>query len=59
VGITLFGSGVCATSVWQHRRFCRTLTPDQLPPGYRIEPSLGLGFGVALGGVALAALIAL
>lgn len=55
--ITLFGSLTCAVSVWQHRRFCRTLTPDQWPPGYLAGPALGLGVGVAAGGLMLAILL--
>jgi hypothetical protein len=41
----------------QHRRFCRTLTANELPPKYRIEPGLMLGFVIALAGLILSVLL--
>src|SRR4051794_19182652 len=59
VGVTLavlgaFAAGVAAL---QHRRFCRTLRPDDMPRDYRIEPGLALGLAVALAGLVLAAVL--
>jgi putative membrane protein len=61
VGVTLavLGAVAAAVSTWQHRRFCRTLTANELPPNYLAQPALWLGFGVAFGGVVLAVVIAL
>src|SRR5438093_1418571 len=60
VGMTLavLGAVSAAVAAWQHRRFCRTLLPNERPPNYRVEPALLLGFGVALAGVALSVVIA-
>ena len=57
VAMALLGSLASAASAWQHRRFCRTLAPHELPRDYRPEPGLILGFGVALAGLVLAAVI--
>jgi putative membrane protein len=59
VGICLafLGALVSGVATVQHRRFCRTLTPEELPPKYRIEPGLMLGFAIALAGVVLAVLL--
>jgi putative membrane protein len=54
VVLSVLGSGATAVAAWQHRRFCRTLGPDGLPPTYRREAALVLGFGVAAVGVVLA-----
>src|SRR5580698_681495 len=47
VGICLALLGAIASGVatLQHRRFCRTLMANELPPKYRIEPGLIFGFG--------------
>lgn len=60
VGVALAALGAVAAgaAAWQHRRFCRTLTAGERPPDYRAEPALWLGFGVAVAGAALAAVIA-
>src|SRR5688572_13165661 len=47
VATAVLGAGASAGAAWQHRRFCRTLAPNELPPKYRAEPALWLGFGVA------------
>ncbi len=56
VGVVLAVLGAASAGVasWQHRRFCRTLSPQELPPRYRVEPVLWLGFGVAVVGLILA-----
>jgi putative membrane protein len=54
VGLSLAGAAAAAVAAWQHRRFCRTLGPADLPPGYRTDVALVLGFGVAAAGVVLA-----
>lgn len=59
VALAVLGGIAAAVSTWQHRRFCRTLAANERPPGYRVEPALWLGFGVALAGVALAVVIAM
>jgi putative membrane protein len=60
VGVTLAALGGLAAGIaaWQHRRFCRTLGPRELPPRYRTEPAPWLAFGVALAGAALAVVLA-
>jgi putative membrane protein len=60
VGVTLAVLGALAAAVasWQHKRFCGTLTASELPPRYRVDPGLWLGFGVAVAGVVLAVVIA-
>lgn len=58
VALAVLGAVAAAAAAWQHRRFCRTLTADERPSHYRAEPALWLGFGVAVAGVALAAVVA-
>ena len=58
VALAVLGAVASAGAAWQHRRFCATLTPHELPPRYRTDPALWLGFGVALAGLALAVLLA-
>ncbi|MBP3958950.1 DUF202 domain-containing protein [Gemmata sp. G18] len=60
VGVVLAALGGVLTAVasWQHRRFCRTLAPNELPPRYRTDLAVWLGFGVALAGAALAVVLA-
>jgi putative membrane protein len=59
VGICLAFLGALASGVAtvQHRRFCRTLEANELPPKYRIEPAFMLGFGVTLAGLVLSVLL--
>lgn len=59
VGICLALLGAIASGVAtaQHRRFCRSLTANDLPPHYRIEPGLILGYGIALVGLILSVLL--
>ena len=57
IGLALLGAIAASVATCQHRRFCRTLGPNELPPGYRIEPALTLGFGVAIGGLVLSVLL--
>lgn len=57
VGLALLGAAASAVAAWQHRRFCRTLADHDLPRGYRVEPALLLGFGVAVAGLVLAAVM--
>ena len=59
VGLALLGAAAAAVAADQHRRFCRTLAAHELPPRYRTAPALWLGFGVALAGAALGAVLAL
>ncbi|AMV22896.1 hypothetical protein VT84_00700 [Gemmata sp. SH-PL17] len=60
VGVVLaaLGGGITAAASWQHRRFCRTLAANELPPRYRTDLALWLGFAVALAGAALAVVLA-
>ncbi|HEY1186944.1 MAG TPA: DUF202 domain-containing protein [Gemmata sp.] len=58
VGLALLGSLSATVAAWQHRRFCGTLAAHELPPRYRTDPALWLGFGVALAGAALAVVLA-
>lgn len=55
--LALLGAVASIVSTVQHRRFCRTLEANELPPNYRIEPGLMLGFGVALAGLILSVLL--
>jgi putative membrane protein len=57
IALALLGALASGIATVQHRRFCRTLTADELPPNYRIEPGLMLGFGIALGGLVLSMLL--
>jgi putative membrane protein len=59
VALAVLGAVASGLAAWQHRRFCATLAANELPPRYRAEPVLMLGFGVAVGGTALAVVIAL
>jgi putative membrane protein len=59
VALAVLGAIASAVAAWQHRRFCGTLAANELPPKYRAEPALLLGFGVAVAGAALAVVIAL
>ena len=54
LALALLGAVVAAVAARQHRRFCRTLGPADLPPGYRVGIGTVLGFGVAAAGVVLA-----
>lgn len=54
VGLSLAGVGVAALAGWQHRRFCRTLGPAELPPGYRTGIGPGVALAVAIAGAVLA-----
>ncbi|QJW96029.1 YidH family protein [Frigoriglobus tundricola] len=58
VALALLGAIAAAVAAWQHRRFCTTLAASEVPPRYRSEPALLLGFGVAVTGVVLAVVIA-
>jgi hypothetical protein len=58
VALAVLGAIAAAVASWQHRRFCATLAANELPPRYRAEPALWLGFGVAVAGVVLAVVIA-
>lgn len=58
MALAILGAASATIASWQHRRFCRTLAENELPPRYRVEPALWLGFGVALAGVMLAVVIA-
>ncbi|MCI0704347.1 MAG: DUF202 domain-containing protein [Planctomycetia bacterium] len=53
VGLAILGAISSAVASWQHARFCRTLSVNELPPRYRMDPAVWLGFGVALAGGAL------
>lgn len=59
VAVAMLGAVSSFTATWQHRRFCRTLEANELPPQYRPEPALWFGFGVAIAGLAFAVVIAL
>ena len=59
VVLALLGAMASGIAAWQHHRFCRTLAANERPPGYRIEPGLALGFGVAVVGLILAVVIVL
>jgi putative membrane protein len=54
VALALVGSLTAAVATWQHRRYCRTLPVADLPPCYRGEVAVGLGFGVTVAGAVLA-----
>jgi putative membrane protein len=58
VALAVLGAAVSGVAAWQHRRFCQTLAEGERPPRYSPGPALWLGFGVALAGAVLAAVIA-
>jgi putative membrane protein len=55
VGLAVLGALASAQAAWQHRRFCRTLSSNELPRNYFVAAGFWLGFGVALAGLILAA----
>ncbi len=57
IALAMFGALASAAAAWQHRRFCRTLGPHELPARYRTEPALFLSVGVAISGLALATIL--
>ncbi len=59
IGITLalLGSLASLVATWQHQRFCRTLSLNELPRQYLLQPGLLLGFGVAVAGLVLAVVL--
>jgi putative membrane protein len=57
VVLALFGALATAIAAWQHQRFCRTLLDQERPPNYRPEPAFALGYGVAIVGLLLAAVL--
>ncbi len=54
VVLSLAGAATAAIATWQHRRYCQTLGPADLPPRYRSEYAVMLGFGLTAAGVLLA-----
>lgn len=58
VGLVALGTLTAAVATWQHRRFCRTLRANDLPPDYRSEFALMLGAGVTVAGAMMAVLLA-
>src|SRR5262245_14810458 len=58
IGLAVLGAVATAVAARQHQRFYRTLGPADLPPGYRVEPGLVVGYGVAIAGLALAGYLA-
>jgi putative membrane protein len=54
VGLALAGAALAATAAWQHHRFCRSLSSNELPPRYSIRVGLLVGLGVAVAGLLLA-----
>ena len=59
VALALLGALTAAVSSWQHAKFRRTLGPEELPAGYRTGAGLAVGFGVAIAGIVLAAILML
>ena len=57
IALALLGALASLSATWQHRQFCRTLPPADLPKSYRLAPGLFLGFGVAIAGLVLAAVL--
>ncbi len=57
VGLAVLGSVAAATASSQHRRFCRSLGPSELPLDYHASPGLTVGYGVALAGIILAVVL--
>jgi putative membrane protein len=57
VGLALLGSLAAGVAAWQHRRFCRTLAPHELPRNYFVGPGIVFGFGVAVAGLVLAVVL--
>ncbi len=58
VGLALLGAAASGVAARQHQRFYRTLGTADLPPGYRCEVGLVVGYGVAVAGVGLAMYVA-
>jgi putative membrane protein len=55
VGLAVLGAVATGLAARQHQRFYRTLGAADLPPGYRTELGMLVGYGVAVAGLVLAA----
>lgn len=58
VGLAILGAIAAMSAAVQHQRFCRSLAPTDLPVGYRSSAGLAVGYGVAIAGLMLAAILA-
>jgi len=58
VGLAVLGAIAASSASVQHQRFCRSLAPADMPVGYRSSAGLAVGYGVAIAGLMLAAIIA-
>jgi len=54
VGLILLGSAAVGVAAWQHRRFCRDLSPAERPHHYAMSWSLWFAGLLAVIGLALA-----
>ncbi|MFO1064210.1 MAG: DUF202 domain-containing protein [Pirellulales bacterium] len=52
-GLVALGAVIIAAAAWQHRRFCRTLDPEQLPGQYWVGFSTWAAVGIAMLGAML------
>jgi putative membrane protein len=57
VALALLGTVAAGSASIQHRRFCRSLGPADLPVGCRSSAGLVTGYGVAIAGLVLAAIV--
>lgn len=55
--LVVLGAIAALVSSSQHRRFCRSLGPGDVPIGYRPGAGLAIGYGVAVAGLLLAAVL--
>lgn len=55
--LALLGAVAAATASFQHRRFCRSLPPADVPILHRPTAGLVVGYGVAITGLVLAAVV--
>jgi putative membrane protein len=59
VALAFLGAAAAGLAARQHQRYYRTLGQADLPPGYRTELGLLVGYGVAVAGLVLAAYLAM
>ena len=58
VGLAMLGAIAAMVASKQHQRFCRSLLENELPAGYKSSAGLAVGYGVAIAGLLLAAVLA-
>ena len=58
IGLVVLGALTVLVAAVQHRRYLKTLGPDELPPGYSTLAAQALAYALAAAGIGLAVLLA-